>query len=294
MGLFSRLGNKIASVFQSKKLDAETLENLLELLIGADIDASVANDIIVKLRSKFKPGDDVTDTEIKSALSDIMFPMVQPLECTWHFDATPTVILISGVNGAGKTTTIGKLANQWKADGKKVLIGACDTFRSAAVEQLDVWAGRAGVEMVSKIGCDPAAVAYSTTELGLKQGADIVLLDTAGRLHSRSDLMDELGKITRVIQKVIPDAPHESVLVLDGTTGQNALLQIEHFAKISPLTGIIITKLDGSSRGGALISYASKTKNPLPVYAVGFGEKLDDLRPFNARDYVNGLVGLTD
>ncbi len=292
MGLFSKFSKAISNVFASKKLDITTLEQLEELLIGADISPVLAMDIVAKLKSKYKVGDIIDERDVKLALADILIPMAKKCEGNFNFTNKPEVILVIGVNGAGKTTTIGKLAKQWTDKGFKTLVGACDTFRSAAVEQLDVWVGRSGAELVCRENCDPSVVAYSTIEKALSENADIVLLDTAGRLQNRTDLMDELSKMERVIKKQIPEAPHEVLLVIDGTTGQNALSQIENFDKIIKITGLVITKMDGSSRGGAIISYAANEKNPVPVLAIGFGEKIEDLKPFNAESYVHNLLDL--
>jgi signal recognition particle-docking protein FtsY len=204
----------------------------------------------------------------------------------------PKVILMIGANGAGKTTTIGKLVSQWVEAGKKVVVGACDTFRAAAGGQLAEWAARGGAELVCGNTNDPAAAAYAAVDSAIKTGADIVILDTAGRLHNRSDLMDELAKIIRVIKKLDESAPHEVWLVLDSTFGQNALAQIEYFDKTAALTGLILTKTDSTSRGGFLVGYAADTKNPLPVVAIGTGEKSADLSAFSASEYLNRLLDI--
>lgn len=291
MGIFT----KIKSLFVKKCLDDETLNAMHDALIMADIAPNIAADAVKRLRAKFKPDDDTTDTEIKNALMEILRPYVEKLSKTTTSEnnkKSPHVILVIGVNGAGKTTTIGKLTKNWIDSGKKVIIGACDTFRAAAGEQLEVWANRAGAKLVCGQSNDPAATAYSAIETGTSDGADIVILDTAGRLHNRTDLMDELGKINRVIKKLDADAPHETLLVLDAMTGQNATAQIEHFHKDSPLTGLIITKMDSTSKGGFLISYAANEKTPLPIYAIGYGEKISDLREFNTDEYLKKLLDL--
>lgn len=291
MGIFT----KIKSLFVKKCLDNETLDGLHDALIMADIAPDIAADAVKRLRAKFKPEDDTTDTEIKNALMEILRPYVEKLAKktdSLNNNKSPQVILIIGVNGAGKTTTIGKIAKKWIDDSKQVIIGACDTFRAAAGEQLDVWATRAGAKLVCGKSNDPAATAYAAVESGISQGADIVILDTAGRLHNRADLMDELGKINRVIKKLDENAPHETLLVLDAMTGQNAIAQIEHFHKVAPLTGLIVTKMDSTSKGGFLISYAANEKNPLPIYSIGYGEKITDLREFNVDEYLNKLLDL--
>lgn len=292
MGIFT----KIKSLFVKKCLDNETLEAMHDALIMADIAPDIATDVVKRLRAKFRPEDDTTDKEIKNALMEILRPYVEKLakksDSLNNNKKSPQVVLIIGVNGAGKTTTIGKISRKLIDDGKRVIIGACDTFRAAAGEQLDVWAKRAGAKLVCGKSNDPAATAYAAVESGISQGADIVILDTAGRLHNRADLMDELGKINRVIKKLDESAPHETLLVLDAMTGQNAIAQIEHFHKVAPLTGLIVTKMDSSSKGGFLISYASNEKNPLPVYSIGYGEKITDVRDFDTDEYLSKLLDL--
>lgn len=291
MGIFT----KIKSLFVKKCLDNETLDAMHDALIMADIAPDIAADAVKRLRAKFRPEDDTTDTEIKNALMEILRPYVEKLAKktdSLNNNKSTKVILIIGVNGAGKTTTIGKIARKWIDDGNQVIIGACDTFRAAAGEQLDVWATRAGAKLVCGKSNDPAATAYAAVETGISDGADIVILDTAGRLHNRADLMDELGKINRVIKKLDENAPHETILVLDAMTGQNAIAQIEHFHKVAPLTGLIVTKMDSSSKGGFLISYAANEKNPLPIYSIGYGEKITDMRDFDTDEYLNKLLDL--
>lgn len=291
MGIFK----KIKSLFVKKCLDNETLDAMHDALIMADIAPDIAADAVKRLRAKFKPEDNTTDTEIKNALMEILRPYVEKLskKSISNFNLkSPMVILVIGVNGAGKTTTIGKIAKKWIDDGKQVVIGACDTFRAAAGEQLEVWAERAGAKLVCGKSNDPAATAYAAIETGINEETDVVILDTAGRLHNRTDLMDELGKINRVIKKLDADAPHETWLVLDAMTGQNATTQISHFNKDANLTGLIITKMDSTSKGGFLISYAANEKNPLPIYAIGYGEKISDLREFNTDEYLKKLLDL--
>ncbi len=290
MGIFS----KIKNIFAPQKLDSATLESLTDALIGADIAPNLADEIIRNLRSRFRPDSQTSESEIKQALADILRPITEKITTINSENNTSEkthIILVIGVNGAGKTTTIGKLAAKLGNQGKKVIIGSCDTFRAAAFDQLDWWAKTAG----AKIICgdrDPATTAFKTIETANNENADIVILDTAGRLHNRADLMEELSKIIRVIKKIMPDAPHETLLVLDANNGQNALNQIEFFDKVAPLSGLIITKMDSTSKGGFLISYASANKNPLPVYAVGCGEKIDDLKDFDAQEYLRKLLDL--
>ncbi|MDR0967911.1 MAG: signal recognition particle-docking protein FtsY [Rickettsiales bacterium] len=282
MGIFT----KIKSLFVKKRLDDETLSAMEESLIAADIAPEIAADAVKKLRAKFRPDNDTTDTEIKSALTQILRPNTEKLTAATDRDAK--IILVIGVNGAGKTTTIGKLAKKWTDVGKSVVIGACDTFRAAAGEQLTEWATRANAKLVCGVSNDPAATAYAAIEQGA--GADKIILDTAGRLHNRADLMAELEKMIRVIKKIAPNGPDEIWLVLDAMTGQNALNQIEFFNRVAPLTGLVITKMDSSSRGGFLISYAAREKNPLPIVRVGYGEKIGDLREFDVDEYLKKLL----
>lgn len=291
MGIFS----KIKNIFISKKLDSKVLEDLADALITADVSPNITDEIIKQMRAKFRPDDETNESEIKNALAEILWPYVEKLSNN-KSSATknlskPHVFLIIGVNGAGKTTTIGKIADKFVAGGQTVVIGACDTFRAAAFDQLNSWTERAGAKIICS-DKDPAANAFKTIENAISENADIVILDTAGRLHNRTDLMDELAKMVRVIKKIIPDAPHETLLVLDSNTGQNAINQIDFFNAVAPLTGLIVTKMDATSRGGFLISYAGREKSPLPVYAVGNGEKISDLQDFNPTEYLNKLLDL--
>ncbi|MCL1902277.1 MAG: signal recognition particle-docking protein FtsY [Alphaproteobacteria bacterium] len=281
MGIFS----KISSLFTGRReLDTVTTESLTDALILSDIAPDLAEDLVGRLRARGT----LTEADAKQILFDAMLPIVSKLQNSGA-EKSPAVILVIGVNGAGKTTTIGKMAKIWTDAGKKVVIAAADTFRAAATEQLTVWADRAGATLITG-DRDPAACAYSAVQHGRDISADIVIIDTAGRLHNRADLMDELSKITRVIKKIDADAPHETLLVLDANTGQNALNQIEYFNNVAPLTGLIVTKMDSSAKGGFLVTYAAKTKSPLPVYAIGYGEKIDDLRPFSADVYLKKLL----
>lgn len=269
MGLFGRLF--------SRKIDSASSEELSDILISADISPELAPEIVGKLRRSDNP---------KEILRNSLLQYANKLVMHGTSNVEPeTSILIVGVNGAGKTTTIGKLAKQFKDAGHGVVIGACDTFRAAANEQLDIWAERAGARIIH--GDEPAAVAYKTME---SADGDVVILDTAGRLHNRDDLMQELAKIVRVTKKINENAPTESWLVLDGTTGQNALNQIEYFNRVVPLTGLVVTKMDGTGKGGFLISYAAREKTLLPVVYMGYGEKIEDLRPFSAEEYVDKIL----
>lgn len=282
------------------KLDDETIQNLEDALIGADTSLPVAQAILKELR-KTKLPDPLTQEALKEALAAIIAKRLEPLAQPLEFPATPTVILIAGVNGAGKTTTIGKLAAQWAGQGKTVLVAAADTFRAAAVEQLKVWTDRAAsstkkgnVTIIppAKQGADSAAVAYAALEKGRNESADIVLIDTAGRLANRQDLLAELPRLNRVIQKLDGSAPHHTLLVLDATLGQSTIPQVAEFHKQIPLTGLIVTKLDGSAKAGFLLALANQP-DPLPVYAIGVGESLDDLGPFNPQAFASALVGIS-
>ena len=240
-------------------------------------------------------GKEVTEAEVKAALAAQITTILQPVAKPFVISDAhkPFVVLMVGVNGAGKTTTIGKLAKQWREAGKKVLLVAGDTFRAAAVGQLTTWAERAGVPLLTGAeGADPAALAYQGLERGRAEGADIVLIDTAGRLQNKTGLMDELAKITRVLKKLDDSAPHATLLVLDATAGQNAHSQVELFKQAAQVTGLIVTKLDGSAKGGVLVALAQKAG--LPVHAIGVGEGIDDLRPFAAEDFARALMGVEE
>ncbi len=282
------------------KLDDATLEDLEEALIAADTSLPVAQALLKDLK-KSKLPDPLTEDALKQTLATLIAARLQPLAQPLTFPASPTVILVAGVNGAGKTTTIGKLAAQWAGQGKHVVVAAADTFRAAAVQQLKVWTDRAAtkgkVTIVppAKEGADSAAVAYAALEHAQTEHADIVLIDTAGRLANRQDLLAELPKLTRVIQKLDASAPHHTLLVLDATLGQSTIPQVAEFHKQIPLTGLIVTKLDGTAKAGFLLALAAQNftaNGPLPVVALGVGETLDDLGPFNPQAFANALVGL--
>ena len=286
-----KLTGGITAVFTKRQLDDAALDELEELLIAADLGPDAAARIIASFRaSRF--GREVTDAEVKAALAEevaaILAPVAQPLV----IDRTlrPHVILVVGVNGTGKTTTIGKLALQYKQDGIRPMLVAGDTFRAAAVEQLQVWGQRTGAPVVSgPPNSDAAGLAFNALAQARAEGADVLLIDTAGRLHNKGALMEELAKIIRVIQKQDPTAPHSVLLVLDATTGQNAVEQVRVFSDIVAVTGLVVTKLDGSARGGIVVALAEAFG--LPVHAVGVGEQAGDLRPFDAMDFARGLVG---
>lgn len=286
-----KLSSSITAVFTRRKLDDAALDELEELLIAADLGPNAAGRVIESFR-RTRFGSDVTDEEIKTALAEeitmILAPVAQPLE----IDRThaPHVVLVVGVNGTGKTTTIGKFAQFYRDQGLRPMLVAGDTFRAAAVEQLQIWGERTGAPVVAgKPETDAAGLAYSALERAKREGIDVLLVDTAGRLHNKTALMDELAKIIRVIRKLDPTAPHSTVLVLDATTGQNALNQVEVFQDLVNVDGLIVTKLDGSARGGVVVALAEEFG--LPVHAVGVGEKVGDLRPFVAAEFAAGLVG---
>jgi fused signal recognition particle receptor len=272
-------------------VDDAMLESLEEVLIQADMGVETALKVTANIAAT-EMGRKVTTAELKSRLAEevarIMTPVARPLPIT---PKRPQVVLVVGVNGSGKTTTIGKLASQFRAAGKSVVIAAGDTFRAAAVEQLQVWGTRAGVPVLTAAqGSDPASLAFDALAQAEASGADLLLIDTAGRLQNRADLMEELAKIVRVLRKRDPSAPHNTVLVLDATVGQNALSQVEIFRKIADVSGLVMTKLDGTAKGGVLVALADRFG--LPIHAIGVGEQIDDLAPFDPEDFARALVGV--
>ncbi|HQT78299.1 MAG: signal recognition particle-docking protein FtsY [Rhodospirillales bacterium 20-64-7] len=286
-----KLSGGITAVFRKRRLDDEALEELEELLISADLGTEAAKRVIAAFR-RTRFGKEVTDQEIKDALAEeiaeILTPVAKPLELDPAHK--PHVVLVVGVNGTGKTTTIGKLAQSYREQGKRAVMAAGDTFRAAAVEQLQVWGERTGTPVIAgKAGADSAGLAFEALTKATQQQADVLLIDTAGRLHNKGALMEELRKIIRVLRKQDESAPHSVLLVLDATTGQNAVQQVKVFKEMVDVTGLVVTKLDGSARGGIVIALAETFG--LPVHAVGVGEKAGDLRPFNAMDFARGLVG---
>jgi fused signal recognition particle receptor len=286
-----KLSTGITAVFTKRKLDDAALDELEELLIGADLGPDVASRVIAAFR-RTRFGTDVTDEEIKTALSEeitaILAPVAKPLEIDARH--APHVVLVVGVNGTGKTTTIGKFAQFYRDQGLRPMLVAGDTFRAAAAEQLQIWGERTGAPVVfGKPETDAAGLAFTALERARGEGIDVLLIDTAGRLHNKTALMDELTKMIRVMRKLDPTAPHSTVLVLDATTGQNALSQVEVFQDLVNVDGLIVTKLDGSARGGIVVALAEEFG--LPVHAVGVGEKVGDLRPFVAAEFARGLVG---
>lgn len=288
----SMMGKVDALLNSFTKIDEEFFEELEENLIMADVGAVTSARICDNLRKKVKEQGLSDAAEVKAAMKDIISEMLSGDE-ELNLSTKPTVILVIGVNGVGKTTTIGKLANNLKNEGKKVLLAAADTFRAAAIDQLQIWADRAGVDLVKHDeGSDPAAVVFDAVNAGKARGCDVVICDTAGRLHNKKNLMDELAKISRVVDREAPGSAKEVLLVLDATTGQNALNQAKLFQEAAGLTGIILTKLDGTARGGVVIGI--KEELNIPIKYIGVGEQIDDLRPFNSKDFVDALFEGTD
>ncbi len=290
-GLIGRLLGRTTADEPRRVLDDAMLESLEELLIQADMGVETALRVTANI-AEGRLGRRISSTELRTALADeiarILTPVARPLPL---YPQKPQVVLVVGVNGSGKTTTIGKLASQFKAAGKSVVIAAGDTFRAAAVEQLQIWGTRAGVPvMTAPEGSDPASLAFDALTKAQADGADLLMIDTAGRLQNRADLMEELAKIVRVIRKKDPTAPHNTILVLDATTGQNAIAQVEIFRKIADVSGLVMTKLDGTAKGGVLVSLADKFG--LPIHAIGVGEQIDDLQPFDPQDFAKALVGI--
>ena len=283
----------LSSLMGATRLDAASLEEVEDALIGADLGTKSAARLADAMR-KHKFDGPVTSDSLAAALADaiaeILHPVATPL--VPNREHRPHVLLLVGVNGSGKTTTAGKLAQQWHQQGKTVMLAAGDTFRAAAIEQLQIWGDRTGTQVIAgDQGGDAAALAYAALEKAQKEHADILIIDTAGRLQNRTELMDELAKIVRVIRKLDASAPHDSVIVLDGTVGQNALSQVKAFQKAADVSGLIVTKLDGSAKGGVVVALAEEFG--LPVRAVGVGEGADDLQPFDAQEFANALTGVT-
>lgn len=289
----SKLGESVTAIFTKRKLDAQALEELEDTLIAADLGAAAAMRVTERL-AKDRFDKEVSDEEVREALADVVAETLEPLERPLALDGDkPRVVLFVGVNGSGKTTTLGKIAVKLKRQGRDPLLVAGDTFRAAAIEQVSVWADRAKAPVVKReIGADAAGLAFDALEQAQAEGRDVVLIDTAGRLQNKSELMEELRKIVRVIRKKIPDAPHEVLLVLDGTVGSNAVSQAEAFMEASDVTGVIMTKLDGTAKGGALVQVAEKFQ--LPIHYIGIGEGEEDLQPFSAEGFSRALAGLED
>lgn len=289
--VFSRISRAIAG---KSTVDDEVLDNLEEILISSDVGVETTLRIIDRLQKKVSQDKYLGTSELNSILQEVVISLLSENENQgdWSFDfpkkETPHIIMVVGVNGVGKTTTIGKLAHQYKSAGKKVVLGAADTFRAAAVDQLKIWGERAGVPVISQgMGADPAAVAYDTCKSAVSTQADVVIIDTAGRLHNKINLMNELSKIKNVMQKVIPTAPHEILLVLDASTGQNAYEQAKQFTAATDVNALALTKLDGTAKGGVVIGISDQFK--IPVRYIGVGEKIDHLQLFNRKEFVEAL-----
>jgi fused signal recognition particle receptor len=279
---------RVESILSGRTIDDAAIEDIEEVLITSDIGAEATNEIVRLLREKVRAGEVRNSDDVKSYLKDEMALLLGKSQSLVTFGEKPFVILTVGVNGVGKTTTIGKLASRFISEGNSVIIAAADTFRAAAIEQLEIWAKRSGADIVKhQSGSDPAAVAFDAVEAAKARGIDIVIIDTAGRLHTKSQLMDELKKINRVIKKSIPDAPQEILLIVDATTGQNALRQAQIFNEAIGITGIALTKLDGTAKGG--IIFAIKKELGIPVRLIGIGEGVDDLKDFDPEDFVTAL-----
>ena len=269
------------------RVDEDLLEELEELLITADVGVSTTEEILDRLREEIKDGRLKEPAQIKDCLKEIITELIGEGE-DLHLNTVPSVILVIGVNGAGKTTSIGKISKRLKKAGKKVVVAAGDTFRAAAIDQLSVWCDRAGVDLIHQNeGSDPAAVVYDAIQYTKKKNADVLIIDTAGRLHNKKNRMDELAKINRVISRELPDASRENLLVLDATTGQNAIQQAKEFSHAAEITGLVLNKLDGTAKGGIVLSI--RRELGLPVKFVGVGEKIDDMQEFDAADFVNAL-----
>ena len=286
----SSFDEKLNNVFSNfRKVDEELLDELEEALIMSDVGVETSTKIITNLRNKIKKEKIEDEQAVKQALRDEIKNVLEEVDNTLKLETTPSVILVVGVNGVGKTTSIGKIANRLKQDGKKVVVAAADTFRAAAVEQLEIWANRAGCDMLKREeGTDPAAVVYDAVKIAKEKQADVLICDTAGRLHNKKYLMDELVKIKKVIDKELPEASKEVLMVLDATTGQNAISQVTAFKETVNITGLVLTKLDGTAKGGVVIGIVAENK--VPVKFIGIGEQIDDMEIFNSNDFVNALI----
>ena len=301
MGFFEKLkqglgktkdnfNDKINNVFASfRKVDENLLEELEEVLIISDIGVNTSIEIIARLRDKIKKENIQDEETVKKALKEIMTELLNVGTVELNLNTKPSVILVVGVNGVGKTTSIGKIANRLKQNGKKVVVAAADTFRAAAVEQLEIWANRAGVNVVKKEeGADPASVVFEAIQVAKQTNADVLICDTAGRLHNKEYLMEELSKINKVIEKELAEASKETLLVIDGTTGQNAIAQVKAFSQTVELTGLILTKLDGTAKGGVVVGIVEQNK--IPVKFIGVGEKIDDMEVFNPQEFLEAII----
>ena len=301
MGFFDKLKNgldktkksfdeKINMVFSNfRKVDEDFLEELEEILIMSDIGMDTSIKIINQLRERIKKEKIEDEEDVKKALREEMKNILEITDISLQLNTKPSVILVVGVNGVGKTTSIGKIANRLAKDGKKVVVAAADTFRAAAVEQLEIWAKRSGADIVKREeGVDPASVVYDAIKITREKNADVLIVDTAGRLHNKKYLMDELGKIQKVINKEMSEADKEILLVIDGTTGQNAISQVKAFKEEANITGLVLTKLDGTAKGGVVIGIVEENK--IPVKFIGVGEQIDDMEIFNAEDFVKAII----
>ena len=286
----NNIDEKINEVFSNfRKVDEDLLEELEEALIMSDIGMDTSLEIIDNLRKKIKLENLKEAEDVKKALRELMKEILDKQDVSLKMDSKPSVILVIGVNGVGKTTSIGKIANRLKKENKKIVLVAADTFRAAAVEQLEIWANRSGCDIVKKQeGVDPASVVYDAIKITKEKNADVLICDTAGRLHNKKYLMDELSKIQRVIEKELPDANKEVLLVIDATTGQNAISQVKAFKEVAPITGLVLTKLDGTAKGGVVIGIVNENK--IPVKFIGVGEAIDDMEIFNSDDFVNAII----
>lgn len=300
MGFFSKLKEGLTKTRQgfvakienlvstSKKIDEDLYEELEELLIQADVGVNTAVELVEDLRKEVKARKLEDSQELKGVLQELIAGIIGKEEFSLNLNGHPAVIIVVGVNGVGKTTTIGKLAHNFKADGKKVLLAAGDTFRAAAIDQLEIWGNRVGCDVIKhKEGADPAAVVFDAVQAAKARNIDVLIVDTAGRLHTKVNLMEELKKVFRVITRELPDAPHEVLLVLDAATGQNAISQAKLFGQACGTTGIVLTKLDGTAKGGVVIGI--KAELDIPVKYIGVGEQIDDLKEFNPQDFVEAL-----
>lgn len=284
---FDEKMNKVFSNF--RKVDEDLLEELEEALIMSDVGVETSTKIINNLRDRIKTENIQDEEDVKEALRKEIQEVLDEVDNTLHLNTKPSVILVVGVNGVGKTTSIGKIANKLKKDGKKVVIAAADTFRAAAVEQLEIWAKRAECKMVKKEeGSDPASVVYDAIQITKQENADVLICDTAGRLHNKKYLMDELIKIKKVIDKELPESSKEVLMVLDATTGQNAILQVKAFKETVDINGLILTKLDGTAKGGVVVGIVAENK--MPVKFIGVGEQIDDMETFDSKDFVKALI----
>lgn len=300
MGFFDKIKSGLAKTakamqyslgetFAFTEIDDDFYDGLEESLILADVGVETAGKVTARLREQVRKNYLTKPDEVRQALKEVLVEMLNVGDTSIPMEHTPAIVLVIGVNGVGKTTTIGKLAGQFAGQGKKVLLCAADTFRAAAADQLEIWAGRAGVDIVRQAeGADPAAVVFDAIAAARARKSDLILCDTAGRLHNKQNLMNELGKIARIIERELPDSSKEVLLVLDATTGQNGLIQAKQFKEIAGVTGMALTKLDGTAKGGIVIAVADALQ--IPVKYIGVGEQMDDLMPFVARDFVDALL----